>query len=39
LCETCTGEFFAETVSFEEREGIINADYYFQLQKRYLRLD
>ena len=34
-----TGEFFPETVGFQEREGIINADYYFQLQERYLRLD
>ena len=39
LRETRTGEFFAETVDFQEREGIINADYYFQLQERYLRLD
>jgi 2-methylisocitrate lyase-like PEP mutase family enzyme len=34
-----TGEFFPETVGFQEREGIINSDYYFQLQERYLRLD
>ena len=34
-----TGEFCVETVGFQEREGIINADYYFQLQERYLRLD
>jgi carboxyvinyl-carboxyphosphonate phosphorylmutase len=34
-----TGEFFPDTVSFQEREGIINSDYYFQLQERYLRLD
>jgi len=34
-----TGEFFSETVGFQEHEGIINSDYYFQLQERYLRLD
>ena len=34
-----TGEFFPDTVGFQEREGIINSDYYFQLQERYLRLD
>ena len=34
-----TGKFFPETVGFQEREGIINSDYYFQLQERYLRLD
>jgi 2-methylisocitrate lyase-like PEP mutase family enzyme len=34
-----TGEFFPDTVGFQEREGIINADYYFQLQERYLHLD
>jgi len=39
LRETRTGEFFAETVGFQEREGIINAGYYFQLQERYLRLE
>jgi hypothetical protein len=39
LRETRTGEFFAETVGFQEREGIINSDDYFQLQERYLRLD
>jgi hypothetical protein len=35
----CTGAFFPDTVGFHEREGIINSDYYFQLQERYLRLD
>jgi len=39
LREQRTGEFCAETVGFQEREGIINSDYYFQLQERYLRLD
>jgi len=39
LRETRTGEFFPETVGFQEREGIINSDYYFQPQDRYLRLD
>ena len=39
LREKRTGEFFPETVGFQEREGIINSDYYFQLQERYLRLD
>ncbi len=39
LLTTGTGEFFPETVGFQEREGIINSDYYFQLQERYLRLD
>jgi len=39
LCEKRTGEFFPDTVGFQEREGIINSDYYFQLQERYLRLD
>ena len=39
LHEKRTGEFFPDTVSFQEREGIINSDYYFQLQERYLRLD
>jgi len=34
-----SGEFCAETVGFQEREGIINSDYYFQLQERYLRLE
>ena len=34
-----TGEFFPETVGFQAREGIINSDYYFQPQERYLRLD
>ncbi|MGE3540980.1 MAG: oxaloacetate decarboxylase [Candidatus Tectimicrobiota bacterium] len=34
-----TGEFFPDSVDFQEREGIINSDYYFQLQERYLRLD
>jgi hypothetical protein len=34
-----TGEFFPDTVGFHEREGIINSDYYFRLQERYLRLD
>jgi hypothetical protein len=34
-----TGEFFPDTVGFHEREGIINSDYHFRLQKRYLRLD
>lgn len=37
--ESGTGEFFPDTVGFQEREGIINSDYYFQLQERYLRLD
>lgn len=37
--EAGTGEFFPETVGFQEREGIINSDHYFQLQERYLRLD
>jgi len=39
LCETRTGEFFPDTVGFQEREGIINSAYYFQLQERYLRWD
>ena len=39
LREKRTGEFCAETVGFQEREGIINSDYYFQLQERYLRLE
>jgi 2-methylisocitrate lyase-like PEP mutase family enzyme len=39
LREQRTGEFFPDTVGFQEREGIINSDYYFQLQERYLRLD
>jgi 2-methylisocitrate lyase-like PEP mutase family enzyme len=39
LHEKRTGEFFSDTVGFQEREGIINSDYYFQLQERYLRLD
>lgn len=39
LRNTGTGEFFPETVGFQERESIINSDYYFQLQERYLRLD
>jgi len=39
LREKRTGEFFPDTVGFQEREGIINSDYYFQLQERYLRLD
>ena len=39
LHEKRTGEFFTDTVGFQEREGIINSDYYFQLQERYLRLD
>jgi 2-methylisocitrate lyase-like PEP mutase family enzyme len=39
LREKRTGEFFPETVGFQEREGIINSDHYFQLQERYLRLD
>ena len=39
LREKRTGEFFPETVGFQEREGIINSDYYFQLQERYLHLD
>jgi 2-methylisocitrate lyase-like PEP mutase family enzyme len=34
-----TGEFFPDTVSFQEREGIINSDDYCQLQECYLRLD
>jgi 2-methylisocitrate lyase-like PEP mutase family enzyme len=34
-----TGEFFPETMGFQEREGIINSDYYFQLQERSLRLE
>jgi hypothetical protein len=34
-----TGEFFPDTVGFYGREGIINSDYYFRLQERYLRLD
>ena len=41
--EQRTGEFFLETVGFQEREGIINSDYYFQFQfqfqERYGRLD
>lgn len=32
----CTGEFCAATVGFQEREAIMNADYYFQ--ECYLRL-
>jgi len=39
LREKHPGAFCAETVSFQEREGIINSDYYFQLQERYLRLE
>lgn len=39
LREKQTGEFFPETVGFQEREGIINSEHYFQLQERYLRLD
>ena len=39
LRATRIGAFFSETVGFQEREGIINSDYYFQLQERYLRLD
>src|SRR4029077_10275854 len=39
LRETRTGEFFAETVGFQERESLSNSDYYFQLQEHYLRLD
>ena len=39
LREKRTGEFFPETIGVQEREGIINSDYYFQLQERYLRLD
>src|SRR5262249_27219925 len=34
-----TGEWFTATVGFQEREGIINSDYYFQPQERYLRLE
>jgi hypothetical protein len=34
-----TGELLLDTVGFHEREGIINSDYSFQLQERYLRLD
>ena len=34
-----TGEFCPDMVGFQEREGIINSDYSFQLQERYLRLD
>jgi hypothetical protein len=34
-----TGEFFPDTVGFQEREGIMNSDYYFQLQERYLHLE
>lgn len=37
--EQQTGEFFPDSVGFQEREGIINSEYYFQLQERYLRLD
>jgi hypothetical protein len=33
-----TGEFFPDTVGFQEREGISNSDYYFQLQEHYLHL-
>ena len=39
LREKRTGEFCTKTVGFQEREGIINSDYYFQLQERYLRLE
>ena len=39
LREKRTGEFFPETVGVQAREGIINSDYYFQLQERSLRLD
>jgi len=39
LREKRTGEFFPDTVGFQECEGIINSDYYFQVQERYLRLD
>ena len=39
LREKRPGAFFPDTVGFQEREGIINSDYYFQLQERYLRLD
>jgi hypothetical protein len=39
LCAKRTGAFFPDTVGFHEREGIINSDYYFQLQERYLHLD
>ena len=39
LREKQTGEFFPDSVDFQEREGIINSEYYFQLQERYLRLD
>lgn len=39
LHEKRTGEFFPDTVGFQEREDIINSDYYFQLHERYLHLD
>jgi len=39
LREKRASEFFSDTVGFQECEGIINSDYYFQLQERYLRLD
>jgi hypothetical protein len=39
LREKRTDEFCAETVGYQEREGIINSDYYFQLYERYLRLE
>lgn len=39
LKEQGTGEFFPDTVNFQEREGIVDTDYYMQLQERYLRFD
>jgi 2-methylisocitrate lyase-like PEP mutase family enzyme len=34
-----TAEFFAEVVTFQERERIVNTASYLQLQERYLRLE
>lgn len=39
LREKRTGAFLSDMVGFQEREGIINSNYYFHRQERYLHLD